>query len=431
MARIPPAAQLHMARPPGCSRAGWVSLQLGVLFLSSSALVSGIALLLAISLWRPQQQPAPLQRPEARLLAALSLLMLLSTALSAKAGALAWLGLANWLPFFWFFLAVRPYLATPQARQRLAFWLCAATVPVVVVAWLQHNFGWKGEWDALGGLIRWPMNDPITGTSLFDNPNVTGAWLALVMPFLALRALNRQQSIAQRAVACLLAIGSVATLMLSASRNAIATLLLSWPWNGGRRLQWGIVMVAVLYGVLVLGRLQGWLHGPLAAVVPDALVKKLVMLDEGVRPLQGRRQYIYGMAWQLILQHPLWGVGAQGFGQLYAQHVKSVLGPSTQLVITHSHSLLLEFTVSHGLPAMLVLTVVIGRSMARCGSACWRGLLSRGDQGWWLAGLLLSWLHLWDVPFFDSRLNIAGWLVFAAISAMAATAGASRSAADR
>jgi O-antigen ligase len=154
------------------------------------------------------------------------------------------------------------------------------------------------------------------------------------------------------------------------------------------------------------------------------------MLDEGVRPLQGRRHYIYGMAWQWILQHPLWGVGAQGFGQLYAEYVKAVLGPSTQLVITHSHSLLLEFTVSHGLPALLVLTVVIGRSMARCGRACWRGLLSRGDQSWWLAGLLLAWLHLWDVPFFDSRLNIAGWLVFAAISAMAPAAGAARSAAD-
>jgi hypothetical protein len=68
-----------MARPPGTSRAGWVSLQVGVVFLSSSALVSGIALLLAITLWRPQQQPAPLSRPEARLLAGLSLLMLLGT----------------------------------------------------------------------------------------------------------------------------------------------------------------------------------------------------------------------------------------------------------------------------------------------------------------------------------------------------------------
>jgi hypothetical protein len=74
-----------MARPPGTSRAGWVSLQVGVLFLSSSALVSGIALLLAITLWRPQQQPAPLSRPEARLLAGLAAL-----AAAGASGEPAW-----------------------------------------------------------------------------------------------------------------------------------------------------------------------------------------------------------------------------------------------------------------------------------------------------------------------------------------------------
>ena len=426
-------ARHHLALhcPPNCSAAGWIAVQLGVLFLSTSGFVAGVSLLLAITLWQPHEQPPLLSRPMARWLLTLSLWMVLGTAVASIAGARAWLGLFNWLPFFWFFLSIRPYLSTPAARGRIAFWLCAATVPVVAMSWVQHTLGWRTELNALGGLIRWPMTQPLSGTSLFDNANVTGAWLALVMPFLALRALNRQQSLAQRSVAWLLAIGSVATLMLSASRNAIATLLVSWPFNGGRRLQWGIAAVAVLYGVLVLGRLQGWLGEPLAALVPEALVKKLVMLDEGVRPLYGRRNHIYAMAWQWIGQHPIWGVGAQGFGDLYAQHVRAALGPTTRLVITHSHSLLLEFTVSHGLPALLLLAAVIGSAMTRCGIALWRGRVSRSDQSWWLAGLLLSWLHIWDVPFFDSRLNIAGWLVFAAINAIAAPTRTAGSATDR
>ena len=414
----PVVSRLQLHCPPNCSQPGWIVVQVGVLFLSSSALISGVALLLALTLWRPRAEPPPLSRTSARWLLALSGWMLMGTAIGGVAGARAWLGLGNWLPFFWFFLAIRPYLATTAARSRLGFWFCAATVPVVVVGWLQHAMGWDRQLDALGGLIRWPMSDPLSGTSLFDNPNVTGAWLAMAMPFVALRALNRQQPMEQRLAAWLLALGSVATLVLSASRNAIATLLLSWPSSGGRRLQMGVALAAAGYGLLVMGRLQGWLPEPLGGLVPPALVQKLMMLDENLRPLHGRRDHIYGMAWQWIARHPIWGVGAQGFGDLYRTHVTTALG-APLVAITHSHSLLLEFTVSHGIPALLVLLGVIGTSMARCGSRWWRGGLSRVDQSWWTSGLLLAWLHIWDVPFFDSRLNIAGWLVFTAISAMA------------
>ena len=413
----PVVSRLLLHCPPHCSQHGWIAVQVGVLFLSSSALISGVALLLPLTLWRPRAEPPPLSRTSARWLLALSGWMLMGTAIGGVAGARAWLGLGNWLPFFWFFLAIRPYLATTAARSRLGFWFCAATVPVVVMGWLQHAMGWDRQLDALGGLIRWPMSDPLSGTSLFDNPNVTGAWLAMVMPFVALRALNRQQPMEQRLAAWLLALGSVATLVLSASRNAIATLVVSWSWSGGRRLQWGVALAAVVYGLLVMARLNGVLADPLAAMVPEALVNKLVLLEEGARPLHARREHIYAMAWQWIQQNPLWGVGAQGFGDLYRTHVISELGEPIS-VITHSHSLMLEFSVSHGVPALLILAGVIGSGLARGGIACWRRTLSRSDQSWWLAGLLLSWLHIWDVPFFDSRLNIAGWLVFAAITAM-------------
>jgi O-antigen ligase len=405
-----------MARPPGTSRAGWVSLQVGVLFLSSSALVSGIALLLAISLWRPQQQPAPLSRPEARLLAALSLLMLLGTALSAKAGPLAWLGLANWLPFFWFFLAIRPYLATAAARQRVAFWLCAATVPVVVVAWLQHVMGWKGQLDALGGLIRWPMNDPITGTSLFDNPNVTGAWLALVMPFAVQRGLQPHQRLGTRLLGWGLALSSVATLVLSASRNAMATLLLTWPASGSRRLRWGVLALAGIYGALVLASLHGNLPEPLTLVVPAGLSNKLQQLEEGARPLQAQRHQIYAAALQWLAQQPWWGVGEQGFGTLYRAKIQADLGSTATVAITHAHSTPLEFALSHGIPALALLAWVVIAPLLRATNGWRRGTLDPINRAWWLAALVLIWVNIWDVPFFDSRLNIAGWLVLAGLS---------------
>lgn len=426
----PVLSRLQLHCPLHCSTQGWIAVQLGVLFLSSSALISGLALLLALTLWRPRDQPPPLSRVDARLLAVLSLLMLLGTAVSAKAGGLAWLGLGNWLPFFWFFLAVRPYVATPAARARLGFWLCAATVPVVVVGLLQSVMGWNQELHALGGLIRWPMGEPRTGTSLFENPNQTAAWLAMATPFVAQRLLNRQQTLGTRLMTLLLGLATTASLLLSASRNAISTLLLSWPLSGGRRWRRLVLAAAVVYAALVVLRLsQGSTPSTplLAAVVPQALVKKLLEMGNGTDPslLYGRRETIYaqGMAW--LGQHPWLGLGEQGFAALYtAKLLAQFDGEPPAGLIMHSHSLPLEFALSHGLPALLLLAVVIGLGMARSGS-CWlAGQLHRPDHSWWLAAVVLIWLHIWDVPFFDSRLNMAGWIVFAAVSQLPSTSGA-------
>ena len=37
------------------------------------------------------------------------------------------------------------------------------------------------------------------------------------------------------------------------------------------------------------------------------------------------------------------------------------------------------------------------------------------DRAWWAAVLVLVVLHGTDIPFFDSRLNIAGWILLAGL----------------
>jgi O-antigen ligase len=342
---------------------------------------------------------------------------------------LAWLGLANWLPFFWFFLAIRPYLATTAARQRVAFWLCAATVPVVVVGLLQSVFGWNQELNALGGLIRWSMREARTGTSLFDNPNQTAAWLAMATPLVAQRLLSEQQGLRQRWIVLLLAIGTTGSLLLSASRNAISTLVLTWPLSGDKRLRLGVLALVLVYGGLVWARLAiGSSPEPAApvallnALVPEALVNKLQEMGSGTDEalVYGRRQTIYAHALAWLQQFPWFGVGEQGFAALYnTELIAQFGGDPPRGLIMHSHSLPLEFALSHGLPALVLLAVVIGLGMARSGRLWLAHQLPASDRSWWLAGVVLIWLHIWDVPFFDSRLNMAGWLVFAAVSQMA------------
>jgi len=40
------------------------------------------------------------------------------------------------------------------------------------------------------------------------------------------------------------------------------------------------------------------------------------------------------------------------------------------------------------------------------------------DRAWWTAALALVALHATDIPLFDSRVNIAGWVLLAGLRAV-------------
>ena len=122
------------------SHRGGQAFQLGLFLLPSSALLSGICLLVAcVSGSRGRDRPVWLNRWTQPLLVA-ALLMLVG-ALGADTGPLAWAGLANWLPLFWAFWAFQPYLASEQQRRQAAWMLVAGTLPVLLTGLGQMFLG--------------------------------------------------------------------------------------------------------------------------------------------------------------------------------------------------------------------------------------------------------------------------------------------------
>lgn len=407
-------------------------MQLALFVLPSSALLAGLLLLTAITVQRPREQPAPLSRPEARWLLLLSALMLVGS-LWAVRGWVAWVGLFNWLPFFWFFLAVQPYLATTASRLKLGQWILAGTVPVIAVTLIQRATGWSELLETFGGLIRWPMGDPTSAAGLFDNPNVTAAWLAITMPFLAAGCLQHHRSLKRRSSAIAISAAASLALLINASRNALTTLPVIWALSCGRRGRLAVLLACLGYGALVLLKLHQGEGSPLAPLlnlaVPDVLVHKLQEMGSGTAESlrHARRQAIYSAALGYIASSPWVGLGENGFGHVYTADLIRLHGsPDSIAVIVHSHNLLLEFALSHGLPALLVLMLVIGRSMLQAMPLLWSRALG-SDRAWLLATLAMLWMHLWDLPSFDSRVNILDWLLVAAIAVIAR----SRSAAGR
>ena len=153
--------------------------------------------------------------------------------LQAYSGHLAWLGLVNWIPFFWCFWSFQQYLLSSQARRKCGLLLLVGTLPVIITGFGQLWFDWRGPWQILNGLVIWfidPLGNPLGRLSgLFDYANIAGAWLSIIWPF-SLATLFQQNIRKQDRISALIfSIALGVALFLTNSRNAWGGLFLSVP----------------------------------------------------------------------------------------------------------------------------------------------------------------------------------------------------------
>jgi hypothetical protein len=394
---------------------GWRCFQLGLLLLASSAFLGGLLLFVAL-LQGSRGRSSPFRDRDGQVLLLISALMIVGC-LAASSGALAWLGLANWLPFFWAYWGYRPYLTTAAARRRVALMLVAGSVPVILTGLGQIWWGWRGPFEQFGGLIIWHLraggNPPGRLAGLFDYANIAGAWLALAWPLALAALLQPRLSPGRRAVVLLIAIGFVSAVFLTDSRNAWAALMLAVPLVAGPA-SWGWLLPLLAVGLLVLALaclpgVPSLLQLPARALVPEAIWSRLTDLQyAGHRPLATTRLGQWGTAVGLILERPWLGWGAAAFSVIYPQRTGHWHG--------HPHNLPIDLAVSHGLP---VAVLVVGFVLWLLVRAARLGMVQATlfDRAWWTSVLVLAALHATDIPFYDSRINVAGWVLLAGLGA--------------
>ncbi|WP_255142815.1 O-antigen ligase family protein [Synechococcus sp. EJ6-Ellesmere] len=406
--------RLDAARPEGASPLGWRCFQLGLLLLASSALLAGVLLLVALILGCRQRLPWWRDRVN-QVLLLVSALMVLGC-FTASSGWLAWVGLANWLPFFWAFWGFQPYLVSAPARRRVALWLVAGTVPVIVTGLGQLFWGWSGPFQVLGGAIIWHLkaggNPRGRMAGLFDYANIAGAWLSLAWPFALAALLQRRQSWRKRLPALLITVGLVAAMALTDSRNAWGALVLALPLVAGpARWIWLLPLLLLLLIPVGLASLPGVplvLQAPARALVPGVIWERLSDLEfAGRRPLAITRVNQWGVALQLVRGRPWLGWGAAAFSVIYPLRTAGIWHG-------HPHNLPIDLAVSHG---VLVAVLLVGLVLALQIQAARRGMASGTvfERAWWAAFLVLMALHATDIPLYDSRINIAGWVLLAGL----------------
>jgi O-antigen ligase len=151
------------------------------------------------------------------------------------------------------------------------------------------------------------------------------------------------------------------------------------------------------------------LQAPARRLVPESIWARLSDLQfAGQRPLAITRLAQWGVAVQLIGERPWLGWGAAAFSLIYPRRTGHWHG--------HPHNLPLDLALSHGLP---VAVLVVGLVLWLLARGLRGGILSGPlfDRAWFAAALVLVTMHATDMPYFDSRLNIAGWVLLCGLRA--------------
>jgi len=402
---------------------GWNCFQLGVFCLPSSALLSCLFLVVALfdeslkrrdCYWR-EYWNYPL---------VLATCLMIIGCIRSHTGWLAWLGLFNWLPFFWFFWGLQPYLMTPERRTKCASCLLWGSLPVLITGFGQLWFGWEGPWQIFDGLIIWyisPGGEPLGRLSgLFDYANITAAWLAGVWPLSLASVLHPFICGKNRVIPWVLLVSFVSSMILTDSRNAWGAIVLGLPLVfGSASWSWLIplMLISVIPVIIAVSPVFDFGIQQFArSIVPESIWMRLNdMQFADTRPIEATRIGQWKVAINLIFEKPWLGWGAAAFSIIYPLR--------TGLFHGHSHNLPLELAISHGILVSFLINIFVFSLLLISGFYRIFNKLNLKeniilDRAWWTSTVILICFHATDIPLFDSRINILGWILLIGLRCM-------------
>ena len=329
--------------------------------------------------------------------------------------SLSWIGLLNWLPFFWFFWALQPFLMSPKDRELCGKFLIAGSIPVLATCIIHYFLEWNGPYSILNGLIIWfqkPIspNEGITG--LFNNPNYTGSWLNIIWPFLLASFLNKSNNKYYKIITLVLIIFTSFSIFLTLSRNAwlgyFLTLFLTlFSYS---KIKSFFFLVPVFLATLIYF---------LSNFDLDFIVFLINKLNREISPdyynnIDITRLNIWFIAIKFILQKPLFGWGAASFPAL--------LNMDRNIWKGHTHNLFLEIAISYGLPALALIFsfifIIIYKNYKIFLKDSFRKSFTNEklfENAWLFSFIILIISQLFDVQYFDVRISLIFWILLAGL----------------
>ncbi len=404
------------------SKFAWNYAQIGILFLPLLPSLGAVAIFVSLLItW--QQYRRIINRPLNWGLATIALLLIISTGFAVNLGD-AFLGLFNFLPFFLLFAGFSKLIRTPAQLRRMSWLLTITSVPVVIIGLGQLFLNWISP-AYLQPLIGWQItllgNPPGRMSSIFLYANILAGYLVIVFILSLGLLLESYQEFRVKTPNYLTLIflstatfGNLIALILTNSRNAWAIAIIAClGYALYQRWRWVIVAVsAISSSILLAAFAPSPFQELLRKIVPAFFWARLTDQLYPDRPLALLRTTQWKFAWDLTIKRPWTGWGLRNFTALYEAKMHLWLG--------HPHNFFLMLTAEAGIPAALLLCLIVGIVIVRA------IIVVAGDRtypssdklilfSYILAFLSVTLFNTVDVTLFDFRLNTLNWILLAAL----------------
>ena len=320
---------------------------------------------------------------------------------------LSWIGLANWLPFFWCYWGFKPFLNSHEKRKKSGLILLSGTFPVLITGIGQSFFNWNGPFEIFNGLIVWYQRplDGITGlTGLFNNPNYAGCWLNIIWPFCLAALIDKGNNFIQNISIYFFNFGISISTILTNSRSSWIGIFLGIVLMFGKKsfklISVIVIIIGIIFGASLFPIFGESIQNFLQTIIPESMLAEF-------SDFQYSRIEIWQSGINLVINHPFFGTGASSFPEIFKYQTNFWKG--------HVHNLPLELIISYGIPAALMIIIPITNltfqtvrfklfEKNRKDSPIY-------DQAWISALVILVASQMVDVQYFDGRISIIMWVL--------------------
>ena len=331
-----------------------------------------------------------------------------------------WIGLSNWLPFFWCFWGFQPFLDNQQLRIKTAKLFIIGSLPVLISGFCQYFLKIYGPYYFFNNLIIWyqrPLGSDASVTGLFNNQNYAGAWLCIIFPLCLFFFGRKNNNKFRKVILFMLCLSFIYMIVLTSSRGAIFSIFISLFLFSNSYKNRIFALISLLTIPLILNSIQVFsvnLQSKIYSFLPFELIKKTSFTNISNIELFPRIE-IWHKSFELIKSNPLTGYGAGSFEHLYKES-NGFFGD-----IQHSHNIFFELAINHGLPSSLIIFFMmifivifswrVNRNQLSRNSKRSEAIFKNFDKAWMISFIIFFFIHIIDITYFDGRISTTAWIL--------------------
>ncbi len=335
----------------------------------------------------------------------------------------AWLGLANFLPFFALFIAISNLINTPDRLFRLAWLLVIPSILIVILGLGQLYFNWSSP-PLIATILGWELVPGGIPEGRMSSVFIHANFLAIYLSFTFILSLglwfsNWQKKERQKPKIILLTIILITNsigLILANSRNSwLIVLLACVAFAVYLHWYWIVSIVTALITVIFYTSFGNfWGQQWLRKIIPKLIWGRLSDTMYPDRPIETLRLTQWQFCWLKIQERPFTGWGLRNFTPLYLEQTNFWFG--------HPHNLFIMLGVEIGILATVFLCVIVGSILFNTTLLFFKSKQTLNRQEKFIIfTYLLTFascivFNMFDVTIFDLRVNTISWIILATIA---------------